>query len=351
MSDVLVIAPNWLGDAVMALPAVADVRRHLAGARLMVAARPSVAGLFAMVPGVDEVIELQWRGRLLDTAALTRDASRLGGAGAELAILLPNSFASAWLAWRAGVPERWGYAGDLRTPLLTRAIPKPAGSLHQSAYYQHLVRALGIPNGSQEACVVVPDTGREEARRLLAAAGRVDGRPLVAVAPGAAYGTAKRWLPRHFATLVSGLVEDRGAQCVMVGSAGDRETVREIEGLLPASIRAHVIDLCGQTTLAGLCGVLAASDACASNDSGAMHVAAAVGVPLAAIFGPTREAETAPLARAGVDTRVLLHHVACRPCMLRECPIDHPCMRDLDPAVVRDAVDAMLAAPSAGRPR
>src|SRR5262245_55069696 len=131
MSDVIVIAPNWLGDAVMALPAVADLRRRFADARLVVAARPSVAGLFPMVPGVDEVIELEWRGRLLDAAALTRDAARLRAAGAELVVLLPNSFASAWLAWRAGIPDRWGYSGDLRTLLLTRAIHKPAGSLHQ----------------------------------------------------------------------------------------------------------------------------------------------------------------------------------------------------------------------------
>src|ERR1044071_6754139 len=134
MSDagpILVVSPNWLGDAVMALPAIADVRRHFAEARLVVAARPGVSSLFTMVPGVDAVCDAQ--------APTIRDI------GASVAILLPNSFASAWLASRAGVPERWGYARDLRQMLLTRAIARPRKQMHQGEYYQHLVRELGMP--------------------------------------------------------------------------------------------------------------------------------------------------------------------------------------------------------------
>jgi heptosyltransferase-2 len=133
VSAIVIVAPNWLGDAVMSLPAVADLRRHFTRARVFVAARRSVAGLFTMSPAVDEVIELEWRGRPRDLGALSRDAARIRGTGADVAVLLPNSFAAAWLARRAGVSERWGYAGDLRTPLLTRAIAKPRESLHQGA--------------------------------------------------------------------------------------------------------------------------------------------------------------------------------------------------------------------------
>src|SRR5262245_46402161 len=187
----------------MALPAVADVRRRFAGARLIVAGRPSVSGLFRMVPGVDEVIELEWRGRPLQLLSLERDVSRLRRARADVAVLLPNSFASAWLAWRAGIAGRWGYAGDLRAPLLTRAVDKPGVSLHQAAYYQALLRSLDVPSGPLEARVLVPEAGRRQARELLAGAGWDGVRPLVAMAPGAAYGSAKRWLPRHFARLAA----------------------------------------------------------------------------------------------------------------------------------------------------
>ena len=126
---VIVVAPNWLGDAVMALPAIRDVRRHFADAHLVVAARPSVAMLFRAVPGIDEIAES-------------------GKAGGDVGILFPNSFRSAWELKRGGVPERWGYRTDWRGLLLTRAVPRPASGTHQVACYQQLVRGLGFPNGS-----------------------------------------------------------------------------------------------------------------------------------------------------------------------------------------------------------
>jgi heptosyltransferase-2 len=173
----------------------------------------------------------------------------------------------------------------------------------------------------------------------------------VVFAPGAAYGTAKRWFPSHFAALAAALVGQQGVRCVLVGGDGDLETTRDIVSMVPSPVRPGVIDLCGRTGLDTLAGVLALARACVSNDSGAMHLAAAVGVPLAALFGPTNERETSPLAHAGLPAQVLINPVSCRPCMLRECPIDHPCMRDLDPARVFAAVSEMLARPpAAGAP-
>jgi heptosyltransferase-2 len=327
----------------MALPAIADVRRRFRDARLVVAARRSIAGLFAIVPGVNEVVELEWRGRIMRLAAMARDVARLRAVGAQLVILLPNSFAAAWLANRAGITERWGYAGDLRTPLLTSAIEKPQQSVHQGVYYQSLLKPLGVPSGPLEARVAVPEAARSEARRILEGAGWDGAGPLVVLAPGAAYGTAKRWLPEHFARVAAALSVDPGAHCVLVGSDADNASAVMVVDRLPASAKERVSNLCGRTTLAALAGVLDHAVACVSNDSGAMHLAAAVGVPLAAIFGPTNERETAPLARAGVDTRLLINPVPCRPCMLRECPIDHPCMRDLDPERVLSLVRTMIA--------
>ena len=126
---VLVLSPNWLGDAVMALPAIDDLRRHHPGCRLTVAARRSVARLFALVPWVDDVIELEWKGKGSDLGAMLGDVRRLRAVGADAALLLPNSFASAWLAFAARVPERWGYARDGRSLLMTRAVPLPPVSV------------------------------------------------------------------------------------------------------------------------------------------------------------------------------------------------------------------------------
>jgi heptosyltransferase-2 len=326
----LVLAPNWLGDAVMSLPAIADVRRRLPGARVNVAARPSVADLFRLTPDVDEVVVLD-----------RTEAATLKAQEADVAILLPNSFKSAWLVRRAGIAERWGYAADFRSPILTRAIARPTRSVHQAEYYQHLVRELGFESGPLEPALTVPKEATDAARALLTTGGWDGSRPLVAVAGGAAYGTAKRWLPEHYSALVTSLVTS-GAHCVLVGSGGDRETTAWIRGMVPDAARAQVMDLAGATTLPTLAGVIAIAKVFVSNDSGAMHVASAIGVPVAAIFGPTREYETRPLARSGVRTEVLLHPVWCRPCMLRECPIDHRCMKGLSPERVFASVRELM---------
>jgi heptosyltransferase-2 len=339
----LVMSPNWLGDAVMALPAIADLRRRSPEARLVVAARRTVASLFRMSPAVDDVLELTWHGRLLSRRGWRDDVARIGEVGADVAILLPNSFASAWVVRTAAIRERWGYATDLRGPLLSRAIRPPKGSLHQGAYYQRLVAALGVETGSLEPSVAVPAAAVDAARRLLAERGWDGVRPIVAVAPGAAYGTAKRWLPAHFVQVLTRLVHERGAHVVLVGGAGDADTTRWIAGAVPSPMRLCVSDVAGETTLDVLAGILRLARVCVSNDSGAMHLAAATGIPVAALFGPTRERETSPLPAPGGRAEVLINPVWCRPCMLRECPIDHRCMKGLVPGRVFEAVDLLMA--------
>jgi heptosyltransferase II len=336
----VVLSPNWLGDAVMALPAIADTRRRFPDARLSVAARRSLADLFTMVPGVDQVVALEWNGRLQQRRALRQDIAAIKALAADASILLPNAFSAAWLVTRAGIGERWGYAADFRRPLLSRAVSRPRHSMHQAEYYQLLVRQLGMDSGPLEPALLVPDDAVVGARVLLNSRNWDTSRPLVAIAPGAAYGTAKRWLPEHYASLVSRLVQG-GAQCVLVGSKGDVETTGWIQRLVPDN--RDVLDLTGVTSLPLLVGVIAIARAFVSNDSGAMHLAAAVGTPVTAIFGPTREYETRPLPRSGARAQVLIHDVWCRPCMLRECPIDHRCMKGLSPERVVANVRASLA--------
>src|SRR5262249_17000471 len=211
---------------------------------------------------------------------------------------------------------------------LTRAIPR-GGPMHQAEYYQRLVRELGVPSGPLEPRITVPDAARAAGDRLLAGAGWDGKAPLVALAPGAAYGGAKRWPPESFAELAATLAAD-GIRCVMIGSPADAATATEvsaqIEGARGFSRAATipVIDLVGTTDLPALPGVLTRCRALVTNDSGAMHLAAAAGVKVTAIFGPTNEQATRPLGDAHA---VITHPVWCRPCMLRECPIDHRCMR------------------------
>jgi heptosyltransferase-2 len=318
-----VVAPNWLGDAVMALPAIADIHRA-AGAAIDVAARPSVAPMFTLVDGVRDVVVLQHR------SSVTRDfAADLAGRSYDAALLLPNSFQSALTAWRAGIPLRWGFRTDLRAPLLTRAVTRP-GRGHQAAYYQHLTRELGFQSGALEPRIDIPAALRQTGADLLTRAGWDGTGALMAIAPGAAYGGAKRWPATSFAAVVDGLAHD-GVTSVLVGSPGDRGAGLEV---LAASA-SRPLDLIGRTDLRGLGGVLANCRGLVSNDSGAMHFAAAIGLRVTAMFGPTEEWATRPLGR--VPPVVIVHDVWCRPCMLRECPIDHRCMRGI-------TIDRVLAA-------
>ena len=238
----------------------------------------------------------------------------------------PRGFSSAPPSRSDGDTPRTCAALCCRAPCA-----RPRGSLHQGAYYQHLTRALGFESGPLEPVLTVTDAVAATARAQLVERGWDAARPLFVFAPGAAYGTAKRWLLPYVARVATELVRGRGATCVMVGGRGDAAAAAEVLSRIDADVRPHVIDLTGQTTLETLAGVLRLAAACVANDSGAMHMAAAVGTPVVAVFGPTREYETAPLTRSDGRAEVLTHPVWCRPCMLRECPIDHRCMKGIVP--------------------
>jgi heptosyltransferase-2 len=207
-----------------------------------------------------------------------------------------------------------------------------------------LIRELGVETGPREIVLAIPADALADARTLLAARGWDGQSGLVVLAPGAAYGKAKQWIPAHVARLMIELIGNRRMTCALVGSRGDAATIRAIRSAAPAECQMQILDLAGLTTLPVLAAVMGLASACVSNDSGAMHLAAAVGVPTVAIFGPTDERATAPLARPHVPIEVLTNPVWCRPCMLRECPIDHRCMTGIEPARVLDAVDRISRA-------
>jgi heptosyltransferase II len=339
MNRIVIFAPNWLGDAVMALPAIADIRRELPQAIIAVAAKPSIASLFEMVTGVDEIVAIE--------NGLPKDGSD-GSAKYEAAILLPNSFRSALVARQAGIAERWGYRADWRGLLLTRAIARPSGPIHQIDYYQRLTSALGFPSGPNAPRLDAPPSARAAGTCALERAGWDRQEPFVVLAPGAAYGGAKRWPADRFAALARQFHE-LGFRAVLIGSSADVPTGRTLESALDSKVA--VLNLIGRTNLPALAGVLSMARALVSNDSGALHLGAALGLPVTAIFGPTDERRTGPRgmpieefsSQSSGPPVTLTTRVWCRPCMLRECPIDHRCMRRISVDAVLEATKRMLS--------
>ncbi len=351
-SRLVVRAPNWLGDAVMALPALGAIRAAFPDARIAIAAATSVAPLFEeeTAAAQDELISFgvpagqgpaDARGTTEKRGTIPNEVVALTDGKFDTALLLPNSFRAAWTARTAGIPERWGYAANLRGWILTRAVARPkARHLHQSEYYRELVRGLELDAPESLPRLIVRPETAHRADSLLVRNGVDGAAAIVGFAPGAAYGHAKRWPPRRVAEVVTRVSKELGAVCVLVGAQDDRDAAGEIESSLPADVRP--VNLIGRTDLRLLAGVLARCRAFVSNDSGAMHLAAAVGVPVTAIFGPTDDRVTRPLG----DHDVLVHQVFCRPCMLRDCPIDHRCMK----GITADAVVAAVTARFERRP-
>jgi heptosyltransferase-2 len=314
----------------MAIPALAAVRRAFEGRTIVLAAPPSIAPIFEerSPAAPDEILEV-------DRA---RESGQLKSVKADAILLLPNSFGSAWRASRSGAAERWGYRTSGRSWLLTRGVRRPRGRVHHVQYYLELARGLGfpaLPDADAAPRLEPRPATLTQADALLTAGGVTAGRRIVGFAPGAAYGHAKRWPPDRVARVIAEIGR-RGAASVLVGAGADRETGRAIESSLPAG--TPVVNLIGRTSLRQLVGVVARCAAFVSNDSGAMHIASALGVPLTAMFGPTDERVTAPAA--GAD--VIVRDVFCRPCMLRECPIDHRCMKRIEVDAVLQSVTAHL---------
>jgi heptosyltransferase-2 len=339
MSKVLVRATNWLGDAVMSLPAIRAIRQVFPHAQIAVLARPSVAGLYARERSIDRVIPypaIQGLGARRQFAVGLK-AERFDGA-----ILLPNSFDAALIAWLAGIPERIGYSRDGRGILLTRAIevPQPGDiPLHERFYYLELLRRAGLIERFPE-CGTIRLDGIAEARDAgaahLAALG-VAG-PAIGISPGAAYGDAKRWLPERFAESGRQLAGALRATVLVFGAAAERplcQTVAEV--LRQAGIDAR--NLSGETSLPEFIDLAAACRLFLTNDSGAMHVASALGVPTVAVFGATDDTTTGP---TGEMARVVREPAECSPCLLRRCPIDHRCMTRVTAAGVTEAASRLL---------
>jgi heptosyltransferase-2 len=315
----LVRAPNWLGDAVMATPTLAALRAGLPGSRITVLARPGVADVLAGHPAIDELMVDDHRGAHAGVGGRWRLASAIRDRGFDAALLLTNSFGSALLAALARVPVRVGYRTDGRGPLLTRALALPPKPLpHMTRYYLDLAAPWGVTGDPRAVSLVVTRAERDAAEHRLAEWGLGPENRVVGVNPGAAYGSAKRWPAERFAAVAARLVGE-GAAVVVLGGASERE----LGEVVVAGLGRRAVNAAGLTSVREAMAVMACCRHLVTNDSGPMHLAAALGVPVTAVFGPTIPGATSPV---GERVAIVQRPVDCAPCRYRECPIDHRCM-------------------------
>jgi heptosyltransferase-2 len=322
---ILVRAPNWVGDAVMAIPALQAIRRAKESAEICVLARPGVADLFSGQPFADRTLPYDLRGNHGGWLGREKLVSELRKEKFDVAVLLQNAFDAAWLAWRAGIPIRIGYARDARGPLLTQAInPPKEGEIprHESHYYLELLHRAGWaspPESIPPIRLLVSEESRLLGEDKLRKAGAGESAWRCAIAPGASYGAAKCWPPERFAQLADRLISECGANVIFFGTPGEKE----IESRIRSFMKAPAISLVGETSMRDLAALLASCSVFIGNDSGAMHVAAAVGLPVIGIFGSTDPLGTSPVTERFTLIR---EAVSCSPCFLRCCPVDHRCM-------------------------
>lgn len=324
--EIVVRSPNWLGDACMAIPSVRAIRRGRPDARLTVLTPSNLAPLWRQVPEADRVVAIPRVGGIpVAVRALRRQRIPW-----DVAILFPNSLRSALEAWLAGVPRIAGYAGHSRKWLLKQIVPprkRPGPVRHHFRHYLRIAWHAGADITDPALTDTLPqsDPSRSELPRL-------------GVCPGAEYGPAKRWPLERFAAAIRMAAESVSFQPVLLGGPKEKALGRELAEMLGGDCE----NLIGRTSMEELIREVRRCRALLTNDTGTMHLAAALGVPVVAIFGSTEPAWTGPL---GNGHTVIRHHVPCSPCFLRECPLDFRCMLSVDAGEVSEAVVAKLGSP------
>jgi heptosyltransferase-2 len=327
LERILVRSTNWVGDAVMSIPALEALRARFPRAEIVLLSKPGVSELYWHHPAVNRQIIYKPHSEHRGPRGFAKLIRELRAERFDAAVLFQNAFQAAWMAWRARIPLRIGYARDGRGWLLHDAIepPLPAAYGHQAYYYlQLLFRAgiIGTPPPVREIRLRLSEAEKQGAERKLDALGLGGPRFLVGIAPGAAFGPAKRWLPGRFGGLADRMIGALDADVLIFGSADERPLAEEI-----ASTMKHTpVIVAGETSLRELLALMAKCRLIVANDSGPMHLAAALGIPLVAIFGSTDARATGPV---GTRVRIVKRSVECSPCGQRKCPIDFRCMAGL----------------------
>jgi lipopolysaccharide heptosyltransferase II len=317
---ILIRGSNWLGDSIITMPALRAIKAGRPDAHITLIAPEKIAAVWRLMPEVDEVIGLT-------SGSLFRAIKSIRARPAfDVAVLFPNSLRAALEVWLAGVPRRIGFPGHHRRWLLDQIIPEPLklGPIEHQVYrYLQIARELGGPSEPVPARMFLPRAKRNGASAK------------IGLCPGAEYGPAKRWLPERFAEVVVSVSAQRPVQWILFGTAADAASGAIIE----AAVGANCINRIGKTSLAELMTELSECALLLTNDTGTMHLATVIGVPVVAVFGSTEPRLTGPL---GTGHHVIRHQVECSPCFLRECPIDFRCMKAVTVHEVVDSVSSLL---------
>lgn len=341
---ILIRGTNWVGDAVMSVPALKGLRRAFPDAFISLHTRSWAEGLFQDADFIDDIVTYdrhKWVIKdVLDNSRFLRDDKY------DLAVMFPNSFESALTTLLTKIPRRIGYNKDLRGLLLTDPIPVPEWKdrRHEVYYYLHLAaeverrvagtRTIGS-EGEPDISIDVSYERLAKARQMLRSKGITERDKIVALGIGSQNSRAKRWPAERYAALADKLSGELSATVILVGSEEDSA----VAATVIEAAASRLIDLTGKTTLSEVVAILAVSDLLVANDMGLSHVAAAVGTPTVVIFGPTKHETTRPFS---LNALVVRKDVECSPCMLRDCPIDHRCMTRISVDEIFEASRAAL---------
>ncbi len=328
IKKILIRGVNWIGDAVLTTPAIKAVHEAFPDAYIGLLVKPRVADIFKENPNINEII--LYDEKFNSIPGKLKLAGMLRARGFNSAILLQNAFDAALITWLSGIPERIGYRRDWRRFLLTKAVPVKKDILkqHQVYYYLNLLKeSLNIEAKDTEPFIYLNKEEINEAKILLKRSLNPTGEaPLIGINPGAAYGSAKRWMPERFAELISRIINELNGKVVIFGSRSEAEIAKSLISHLsiPAS---NLLNMAGKTSLRQLSALISECDVMISNDSGPMHIASALLVPVVAVFGSTDMAITGPF---GEGHKTISKNIPCSPCLERECPEGHvKCMTDI----------------------
>jgi heptosyltransferase-2 len=334
--NIIVRMPNWIGDLVMATPILTDLRKAYPDAHITAMSRFPLCDLLREDPDIDELFCFSKGthfGRRNEKKSIVE---KLRKGKYDLGILLTHSFSSAWWFWQGKVNNRLGYACNGRSPFLTHKIPLPekVRDQHLVVTYKMLLEPLGIPISKTAPRLFVSKEEVKHARELLKQHGLEPHHTIVGINPGAAYGSAKCWLPERFREVTERLLNDPNLFVVYFGDGVTVSLVKQIcRGLPP-----RVINLAGLTSLRELASLIKLCNVLLTNDSGPMHMADALETPIVALFGSTNDVATGPYRHG----KVIHKRVECSPCYRRTCPIDFKCMKRIETDEVYDEIRHVL---------
>ena len=334
---ILIRSTNWVGDAIITTPVIRAVRKNFPEAKISLLSKPWVAPIFYNNPYIDNILLYDTAGKHKGLSGILRLSKELRKQKFDLTILLQNAFEAALIAFLAGIPNRLGYNTDARNLLLTHCIClKPAlKRVHQIDYYLGILKGASLITNSRQLNLFVTDSERKHAEELLSKHNITEKNKIIGINPGAVFGSAKRWFPERYAALSIKLQEYSGARVVIFGGPGENALGIYISELM----ENRCVNFCGKTSLREAIALINRCQLFITNDSGLMHVAAALDIPLIAIFGSTDHVTTSP---SSPKSQVIRVPVPCSPCLKPDCPIDHRCMKNITVEMVYDAAVKLL---------